>query len=71
MQAAAWMMIIWHTVMPCSVFIGAYWKIFVTIRRQLKISQQPAPASAVAQRDAEARNVDGQSGLKCGNPSHY
>jgi len=46
-QAAAWVSITWHTMMPCAVFVVAYSSIFYTVRRQLSASQV-TPAAGVA-----------------------
>ena len=75
MQASAWMSIAWHTVMPCAVFTVAYARIFLTVRRLLKVRQRappPPPAGAAIEpsRDTEVENagrndaapVDRQSG---------
>jgi len=64
-------MFIWHTVMPCCVFIVAYLRIFSVIRHQLKVSHTAVSApSAGPSTSGQVENrggghnatVDGQSG---------
>jgi len=69
MQATGWFVFVWHTVMPCTVFIVAYWRIFSTVRRQRNV--HPAvelSRSRVAENKGRTdAAVDGQSGPSSDN----
>jgi len=73
---AVWLMFVWHTVMPCVIFISAYCRIFSVIRRQRRVSHRttqaagPSTGPEVENRGGHA-NVDEQSVPTSGHPSHY